>query len=171
MTFRPRLTLFHVGSIPQEQYLFAVQVTRSWFPFSPWFLRMRLSSSRYYLRFVAFMYYLPAYVFMLFSIDYLLAQVSLFMLGFSDASSFVAFLFFLAAHGILKCISDFRFSSEMMYAGSYCCRRPQTWCVYVCVSICFFVCTPSVARSGHRPVPAGISSFLSLEKWDHFRPV
>lgn len=30
---------------------------------------------RYYLRCVAFAYYLPAYVFMLFSIDYLLAQV------------------------------------------------------------------------------------------------
>lgn len=30
---------------------------------------------RYYLRTVAFLYYLPAYVFMLFSIDYLLAQV------------------------------------------------------------------------------------------------
>lgn len=31
--------------------------------------------SRYYLRCVAFAYYLPAYVFMLFSIDYLIAQV------------------------------------------------------------------------------------------------
>ena len=34
-----------------------------------------VSPFRYYLRCVAFAYYLPAYVFMLFSIDYLLAQV------------------------------------------------------------------------------------------------
>ena len=38
-------------------------------------LLLPLPSLRYYLRCVAFAYYLPAYVFMLFSIDYLLAQV------------------------------------------------------------------------------------------------
>lgn len=42
---------------------------------------------RYYLRFVAFAYYLPAYVFMLFSIDYLLAQVGTLSVDFRPPAS------------------------------------------------------------------------------------